>query len=346
MADITQTITVYSGTVPDASSMTHSEFDSAAVQLTNYWQVIPGELNAWASQANSLKSDANSILTTTEEWATQIGSEVGGVDFSAKEWAVGITADAGSAKKWATQVGAKVDGVEYSAKEYATGSVVETGSAKKWATHMGSEVDGDFSSKYYSRQSDIAARSAAATAGYSGAWSDQSGGISSPVTVSHAGNVWFLINDLADVTTSEPAHDNPDWFSLGGLANYDLGVTVQPYDEYTSKTNLNEEFTGRKKFNEVEETVYTVTGATPLLTPANGTIQTWTLSANSTPTADFRHGQFLLLLIDGTSLNTITWSGVINADNWVPFKEPPDLEEETLTRVVLWKIGATMYGAY
>ena len=59
MADITQNVTVYSGTVPDANSMTHGEFDAAATELTNYWQVIPPELNAWSSQANSLKSDVN-----------------------------------------------------------------------------------------------------------------------------------------------------------------------------------------------------------------------------------------------------------------------------------------------
>ena len=64
MADITQNVTVYSGTVPDANSMSHGEFDAAATELTNYWQVIPPELNAWSSQANSLKSDVNGYRAT------------------------------------------------------------------------------------------------------------------------------------------------------------------------------------------------------------------------------------------------------------------------------------------
>ena len=72
MADITQTITVYSGTVPDASSMTQGEFDSAAVQLTNYWQVIPPELNAWSGQANGLKSDVNAIRNSAISETTVI----------------------------------------------------------------------------------------------------------------------------------------------------------------------------------------------------------------------------------------------------------------------------------
>lgn len=55
--------------------------------------------------------------------------------------------------------------------------------------------------------------------------------------------------------------------------------------------------TGKAKFNELEivanssfggsltENVYAVSGTTPALSPSNGTIQTWTLSDTSTPTA-------------------------------------------------------------
>ena len=325
MADITQTITVYSGAVPDASNMTQGEFDSAAVQLTNYWQIIPGELNAWASQANGLKSDVNSTLGIAENWATLLGPKVDGSDYSAKEYAIGLSVGAGSAKQWATHLGSTVDGAYYSARHYAD-------------------------------IADLSARSAAATAHYGGDWSSLTGAAAPPFTVSHLGNVWFLKDALADVTASEPGHTNSDWFSLGGLAYYDLGVTVQPYDPNTSKTNVAETFTGKKTLQEadidlldvreVRETVHTLTGTSPMIDPANGTIQTWTLTGNSSPSANFDSGQFVLLLIDDGSSRTINWSGVIASANWVPLGEPPPLEESSWTRVVLWKIGTTVYGAY
>jgi hypothetical protein len=58
---------------------------------------------------------------------------------------------------------------------------------------------------------------------------------------------------------------------------------------------------------EVVETVYTITGTTPALDPANGTIQEQTLSANTTYSDSLAEGESILLLVDDGASRTITW---------------------------------------
>jgi hypothetical protein len=93
----------------------------------------------------------------------------------------------------------------------------------------------------------------------------------------------------------------------------------------------------------IDETVFAVTGTTPALSPSNGTIQTWTLSGNSTPTAGtFDAGESMtLMVLDGTAF-TITWTSV--AVTWVG-GTAPTLDTTKYTVIELWKVGTTIYGA-
>lgn len=91
------------------------------------------------------------------------------------------------------------------------------------------------------------------------------------------------------------------------------------------------------------ETVYAISdGSSVDINPANGTIQTWTLGANRTPTAtSFNSGQSVMLMIaDGTSYS-VTWStiGVV----WVN-TVAPTLPSSGYGVIVLWKVGSTVYG--
>lgn len=93
------------------------------------------------------------------------------------------------------------------------------------------------------------------------------------------------------------------------------------------------------------EEVFAVTGTTPALSPTNGSIQTWTLSANSTPTAGtWAAGQSMTLMIDDGTAFTVTWSSLP-----VTWKtnggSAPLLNTTGLTAIVLWNVGATIYGA-
>lgn len=93
------------------------------------------------------------------------------------------------------------------------------------------------------------------------------------------------------------------------------------------------------------EEVFAVTGTTPALSPTNGSIQTWTLSGSSTPTAGtWAAGQSITLLVNDGTANTITWSTV--AVVWkTGGGTAPTLNTTGDTVIALWKVGTTIYGA-
>jgi hypothetical protein len=92
----------------------------------------------------------------------------------------------------------------------------------------------------------------------------------------------------------------------------------------------------------IVETVYALSGTTPALNPSNGTIQTWTLSGNSSPTDSLAAGESLTLMVDDGSASTITWPSVTwKTDGGVA----PTLNTTGFTAIVLWKVGSVLYGA-
>jgi len=95
----------------------------------------------------------------------------------------------------------------------------------------------------------------------------------------------------------------------------------------------------------IDETVFAVTGTTPALSPANGTIQTWTLSANSTPTqGTWDAGEALTLMVnDSASSFTVTWTSIPVV--WVGGTAPTLAPASGFTVIQLWKVGTTVYGA-
>lgn len=91
----------------------------------------------------------------------------------------------------------------------------------------------------------------------------------------------------------------------------------------------------------VTETVYAISGTTPALEPDNGTIQTWTLSDNSTPTDAFSAGQSMTLMVDDGTAYTITWPTM----TWLSDSgAAPTLQTTGYTLIVLFKVGSTLYG--
>lgn len=55
------------------------------------------------------------------------------------------------------------------------------------------------------------ATNAASSANMVGNWADETGAANKPYSVVHAGTTWLLLNNLADVTASEPGL-TADWF--------------------------------------------------------------------------------------------------------------------------------------
>lgn len=95
----------------------------------------------------------------------------------------------------------------------------------------------------------------------------------------------------------------------------------------------------------LDEKVFAVTGTTPALSPQNGTIQTWTLSASSTPTAGtWNEGESMTLMINDTSsVYTVTWTSL--PVTWVGGSAPTLIPGGGFTIIEFWKVGTTVYGA-
>jgi hypothetical protein len=93
------------------------------------------------------------------------------------------------------------------------------------------------------------------------------------------------------------------------------------------------------------EEIFAVSGTTPALSPTNGSIQTWTLTGNSTPTAGtWADGQSITLMVnDGTNF-TITWTSL--PVTWkTDGGSAPTLNVTGFTAIALWEVGSVIYGA-
>jgi len=98
------------------------------------------------------------------------------------------------------------------------------------------------------------------------------------------------------------------------------------------------------------EDIFTVTdGASVDLSPANGTIQQWTLGASRTPVSptNWPAGSSMTLMINNGTAYTITWTtmGVTWIGNSSGGGIAPTLGTTGWTVITLWKVGTTIYGS-
>ena len=112
------------------------------------------------------------------------------------------------------------------------------------------------------------------------------------------------LDDLLDGTTAIKPNLSEGLWKVGGTAVTSTAVELNYNDVTTLGTSqaskaVTADANGDVKFaNAVVETVYALSGTTPALNPTNGMIQTWTLSASSTPTDSLNAGESLTLMID------------------------------------------------
>ena len=121
---------------------------------------------------------------------------------------------------------------------------------------------------------------------------------------------------------------------VSGDASGDLGLQAAGVTLLTLSGNA-------ATFNKsIAETVYALTGTA--LNPANGTIQTKTLSGNTTFTDSIAAGESIVLMLDAGASYTVTWptmTWVTSSGNAAPTLTANDT-------LVFWKISTTLYGAY
>lgn len=101
--------------------------------------------------------------------------------------------------------------------------------------------------------------------------------------------------------------------ALSAVQSAGIGSVVQAFDAATAKTNVVQEWTAEQTFGETKSKEHEITGTTPEIDPANGPVQYWTLTGNSTPTGALESGQFVLLFITHGSY-TINWASLV--DQW------------------------------
>jgi hypothetical protein len=132
---------------------------------------------------------------------------------------------------------------------------------------------------------------------------------------------------------------------LGNVDNTSDATKNAATATLTNKTLTAPVVTGAVLNDGYTEEVFAVTGTTPALSPTNGSIQTWTLSANSTPTAGtWAAGQSITLMVDDGTAYTVTWSSL--AVTWkTDAGVAPTLNTSGYTAIALWKVGTTIYGA-
>lgn len=100
---------------------------------------------------------------------------------------------------------------------------------------------------------------------------------------------------------------------------------------------------GVKFSNAIIETVHTLSGTSVALDPANGTIQTQAISANTTYTDSFSSGESMTLVLTSSSAAyAITWPTATWINN---AGVGPGISTSGLLVVVLWKAGSTLYAA-
>lgn len=76
-----------------------------------------------------------------------------------------------------------------------------------------------------------------ATGNFKGVWSSLTGSLVKPATVFNAGSYWILLENLVDVTASEPASSNSDWLEFNPKA---FAVTYDPSSSSLTSTNVQE----------------------------------------------------------------------------------------------------------
>lgn len=92
------------------------------------------------------------------------------------------------------------------------------------------------------------------------------------------------------------------------------------------------------------EEIFAITGTTPAIDPGNGTIQTWALSGNSTPTDSLANGESVLLLISNPGDHSVVWTSLV--DVWLGGAAPLSVESTGVEAFELFKAGGTVYAAY
>jgi len=147
----------------------------------------------------------------------------------------------------------------------------------------------------------------------------------------------LIINTARLIGRTTASAGEAEEISVSGeltLATGVLGVATTLTGKTLSSVTLLDGYT---------EEIHSIVSTAPAISPTNGTIQTWVLSANSTTSSGtWAAGQSITLMVDDGAARTVSWTGL--GVVWVG-GSAPTLATTGYTVVQLWKVGTTIYGA-
>ena len=112
----------------------------------------------------------------------------------------------------ATFTARKLEHLRWANNEYSTGSLALANAG--YANALDTQVTATASAVSAASAASAAANTAA-LANFKGTWASQTGAIAKPASVQHNGAFWALLNNLANVATSQPGI-TADWAVVGG----------------------------------------------------------------------------------------------------------------------------------
>ena len=135
-----------------------------------------------------------------------------------------------------------------------------------------------------------------------------------------------------------------------GIAGDDLIVVVDASSGVTQKTtvsDLTSNLEAPVSAPNFQEGIYinNSAGGTVLLSPKNGSIQAYTVTANITFSlaSDFESGESCTLHVQNPYSNAISWNtGIL----WIGGSAPSLNDSNGTYMVSVWRVGSSYYGAY
>ena len=264
-----------------------------------------------ASAASTSATNAATSASTATTQATTATTQATNASSSATAAAASATAAAGSATTATTQ---------------ASNASTSASSASTSATNASNSA--------------TAAASSATSAATSATNAANSATAAAASAASIAGGPVTSVNSLTGVVVLAKGD-----IGLGNVDNTSDATKNAATATLTNKTLTAPTITGAVLNDGYTEEVFAVTGTTPALSPTNGSIQTWTLSANSTPTAGtWSDGQSLILGVTASSYSvtwfSATWSKVGGSG------AAPTLTSTGVNWIIFWKVGGAIKAAF